>query len=64
MEKGPTLQTELDLDRKVVMNIRKFTDLDQKSSLLLSTSVFAHNLMEGSLRTITIDNLTKQASST
>jgi hypothetical protein len=36
-----TLQTsEWDLDRKVVMQIKKFTDNAQKSSLLMSTSLF------------------------
>jgi hypothetical protein len=40
-KKCEKLQTsEWDLDRKVVMQIKKFTDNAQKSSLLMSTSLF------------------------
>ena len=60
-KQSETLQTsEWDLDRKVVIQIKKFTDNVQKSSLLLATSLFGGSKMDGGLMTLTVDNLVKQ----
>lgn len=51
------MQFELSTDQKVAMQIRAFTDLKGKTQLLLSMAKFSHNLMDGAIRTVTVDSL-------
>jgi hypothetical protein len=52
---------ELSTDLKVPMQIKEFTDASGKRMLVLSLATFAHNLMDGSIKALTADQLVVQA---